>query len=91
MIEARNNHATGIVTDVVTDEQLVAVTGGWSCDVLISTEILQDGEWVQGKMNKCILNISKSGPANSIQILDIGWSSLDIMDDFKFISRISIL
>ena len=53
MIEARNNHATGIVTDVVTDEQLVAVTGGWSCDVLISTEILQDGDWVQGKMNKC--------------------------------------
>ena len=53
MIDARNDHATGIVTDVVTDEQLVAVTGGWSCDVLISTEILQDGDWVQGKMNKC--------------------------------------
>ena len=90
LMNPRFCHAAGIVTDLATDEQLVAVTGGWSCDVLISTEILHDGEWVQGKMNKCILNISKSGPANSIQILDIWWSSLYIMDDFVLISRISI-
>ena len=56
LTEARNNHASGIVTDVVTDEQLVAVTGGWSCDILTSTEILQNGEWVQGKTKKSILH-----------------------------------
>ena len=56
MIKARSGHAAGIVTDVVTDEQLVVVTGGWSCDILTSTEILQNGEWVQGKIEKSILH-----------------------------------
>ena len=56
-MEPRSHHDAGIVTDVVTDEQLVVVTGGWSCDVLTSTEIFQDGEWVQGKTNKSILHI----------------------------------
>ena len=55
-MKPRNYHAAGIVTDLVTDEQLVAVTGGWSCDILTSTEILQDGEWVQGKIEKIILH-----------------------------------
>ena len=57
-MESRSHHGAGIVTDVVTDEQLVVVTGGWSCDVLTSTEILQDGEWVQGITNKSILHTS---------------------------------
>ena len=48
-MEARELHAAGIVTDEMTDEELIAVTGGWSCGVLTSTEILQDGEWVQGR------------------------------------------
>ena len=59
MIKARSGHAAGIVTDGETDEQLVAVTGGWSCHFLTSTEILQDGEWVQGKIDKSILHISQ--------------------------------
>jgi hypothetical protein len=58
-MEPRSHHDAGIVTDVATDEQLVVVTGGWSCDVLTSTEILQDGVWVQGKTNKSILHISQ--------------------------------
>ena len=58
-MEPRSHHDAGIVTDVATDEQLVVVTGGWSCDVLTSTEILQDGEWVQGKTYKSILHISQ--------------------------------
>ena len=33
-----------------------------------------------------LIEVYKSGPANSIQILDIWWSSLGIMDDFKRIS-----
>ena len=53
-MKARGSHAVGIVTDLVTDEQLVTVTGGLSCGVLPSTEILQDGEWVQGKINETI-------------------------------------
>ena len=54
-MQARYEHAAGIVTDEVTDEALVAVTGGsyysngWI--YLDSTEILQDGEWVQGNIN----------------------------------------
>jgi hypothetical protein len=49
LMQARIYHATGIVTDEVTDESFVAVTGGH--DDLDSSEILQDGEWVQGKIN----------------------------------------
>ena len=52
----RASHAAGIITDLATDEQLVAVTGGWSCDTLTSTEILQNGEWVQGKTEKSVLD-----------------------------------
>jgi hypothetical protein len=56
LMQARNWHAVGIVTDEVTGEHFVAVTGGryYSDDwwfYLDSTEILQDGEWVQGKRN----------------------------------------
>ena len=51
LMQSRSFHAAGIVTDEVTDEDFVAVTGG----LLIlhyfdSTEILQDGMWVQGKI-----------------------------------------
>ena len=66
MMEERAHHAAGIVTDEVTDEQLVVVTGGWSCNILTSTEILQDGEWVQGKTTKSILDIS-----HYLKIIDI--------------------
>ena len=52
LIQGRNRHAAGIVTDEVTDEHFVAVTGGYYYYSynLDSTEILQDGEWVQGKI-----------------------------------------
>ena len=51
LMEARDGHAAGIVTDEVTDENFVAVTGGYNSIGLDSTEILQDGNWVQGKIN----------------------------------------
>ena len=54
-MQAKESHAAGIVTDEVTDEHFVAVTGGCNGDCLDSTEILQDGEWVQGKMNDTLL------------------------------------
>ena len=38
-------------------------------------------------LSNLLLIVSKSGPATSIQTHDIWWSSLDIMDDFKLISR----
>ena len=53
LMEVRFDHAAGLVTDEVTDEHYVAVTGGTSgggASVSDSTEILQDGEWVQGKI-----------------------------------------
>ena len=51
LMQGRYGHAAGIVTDEVTGEQFVAVTGGSGSGYLDSTEILQDGEWVQGKKN----------------------------------------
>ena len=50
LMQERAYHAAGIVTDEVTDETFVAVTGGENLEFLNSTEILQDGEWVQGNM-----------------------------------------
>ena len=54
LMQARYDHAAGIVTDEVTDESVVAVTGGAYYGDLDSTEILQDGEWIQGKINDTI-------------------------------------
>ena len=57
LMQAREWHAAGIVTDEVTDEHIVAVTGGRGysdSSYLDSTEILQDGEWIQGKINDTI-------------------------------------
>ena len=53
LIQARHSHAAGIVTDEVTDENFVAVTGGYYSGgyYLDTTEILQDGNWVQGNIN----------------------------------------
>ena len=46
LIHARSGLAAGIVTDEVTNENFVVVTE----DSQTTTEILQDGKWVQGKM-----------------------------------------
>ena len=69
LMQARGWHAAGIVTDEVTDENVVAVTGGSYSGVgdVGSTEIMQDGEWVQGK-------ISRGCPI-------IIWTGLDIKID----------
>jgi hypothetical protein len=62
LIEARHSHAAGIITDEMTGEDFVAVTGGTvtggnhHSDYLDSTEILQDGEWVQGKINDMLIS-----------------------------------
>ena len=57
LMQARYAHAAGIITDEVTGEHFVSVTGGvvTSGRVLNSTEILQDEEWVQGKINDMLL------------------------------------
>ena len=51
LIQARSDHAAGIVTDEVTGEHFVTVTGGVGSGFFDSTEILQDGDWVQGKIS----------------------------------------
>ena len=54
LIFPRSNHGSGIVTDLITRERLVIVTGGQSYDddfimtEYSSTEILIDGAWVLG-------------------------------------------
>ena len=64
LVQVRYRHAAGIVTDEVTDEDLVAVTGGYVMGfegpILDSTEILQDGEWVQGKISNTICYLLES-------------------------------
>ena len=45
LMEGRYGHAAGIVTDEVTNEKFVVVTGDY---FLNSTEMLQDGKWIQG-------------------------------------------
>ena len=52
LIEARSVHAAGIITDEVSDDHFVVVTGGHgSSGYLDTTEILDKGVWVQGKIN----------------------------------------
>ena len=59
LMQGRDGHAAGIITDEVTDENFVAVTGGSYYSngfvYLDSTEILQDGNWVQGNINDAII------------------------------------
>ena len=55
LMEARDGHAAGIVTDEVTDENFVAVTGGFGSEILDSTEILRDGNWIQGNKNDALV------------------------------------
>ena len=60
LMQARNSHAAGIVTDEVTDENFVAVTGGSYSSVYVflnSTEILQDGYWIQGNINNALCTL----------------------------------
>ena len=59
LMQGRILHAAGIVTDEVTDEHFIAVTGGFNYDsgyYLNSTEILQDGNFVQGKITPPLFN-----------------------------------
>ena len=66
LMQGRYKHAAGIVTDEESDEHFVAVTGGSldGINTLDSTEFLQDGEWVQGKICNtiCYLFLKFSGP-----------------------------
>ena len=51
LMQARIDHAAGVVTDEVTTEKLVIVTGGDHNGIrLDSTEMLFNNEWNQGKM-----------------------------------------
>ena len=51
LMQARINHAAGVVTDEVTTEKLVIVTGGDFNGVLLdSSEILFNNQWNQGKI-----------------------------------------
>ena len=60
LMQARYGNAAGIATDEVTDEHFVAVTGGIGSGHLDSTEILQDGEWVQGKISNRVVYAFKT-------------------------------
>ena len=59
MNQGRGAHAIGIVTDEVTQEKLIIVTGGYGYDMNIknyntdisnTTEVLFDGVWSMGKI-----------------------------------------
>ena len=55
LMQARWQHAAGIVTDQVTNEKLVIVTGGFHNPgiTLDSTEMLINNQWNQGKIAHC--------------------------------------
>ena len=46
LLKARDSHAAGIIIDEVTNEQFIAIVGGYNIE---STEILQDYTWILGK------------------------------------------
>ena len=53
MNKGRGAHAVGIVTDEVTQEKLIIVTGGfkhYDTDVSSTIEVLVDGVWSIGKI-----------------------------------------
>ena len=51
LMQARWQHAAGVVTDEMTTEKLVIVTGGAHNGIFLdSTEILISNEWNQGKI-----------------------------------------
>ena len=52
LLEARDLHSIGTVTDQDTKEKLVIIVGGFSDDGLDSIEMLLNGEWVTGKNHK---------------------------------------
>ena len=60
LMQARAYHAEGFVTDEVTNEDFLAVAGGYYMDDFDSTEILQDGNWLEGKMNDTIYQLLKT-------------------------------
>jgi hypothetical protein len=59
LMQSRYYHAAGIITDELTNENFVSVTGGFISQTgwhdskvfLDSSEILQDGKWIEGKVN----------------------------------------
>ena len=72
LMQSRYMHAAGIVTDELTNENFVVVTGGFLNVLsqtaihdfkvyLDSSEILQDGKWVEGKINNTINLLKISG------------------------------
>ena len=83
LMQARINHAAGIVTDDVTDEPFVVVTGGftggryysdgWFC--MDSTEILQDGEWIQGKIINTICHLLEMFWSCNTVVASAAWCS----------------
>ena len=62
LVEKRNSHAAGLITDKVTEETFLVVTGGNTGSYTqeypsASTEILQDDNWVLGKLKVFINNL----------------------------------
>ena len=52
LITGRYGHAAFLVTDEVSDENMIIVAAGaWYLEVLNSTEILHDDKWIEGKSN----------------------------------------
>ena len=49
LIIGRHGHAAFLVTDEISNENMVVVAGGSYLESLNSTEILRDGKWIEGK------------------------------------------
>ena len=51
MSQGRYDHASGLLTDNVTQEKFLVVTGGWNSNdvVLDSSLFLVKNQWIRGK------------------------------------------
>ena len=70
MLEGRNSHSSGTITDQITKEKFVIVVGGYNGSSHLglsysdSTEILLNGEWSTGKTSYRIIELPVLVPYN---------------------------
>ena len=53
LLEGRHSHGSATSVDKVTNAKIAVVTGGWNGNYMDSTELLINGHWETGTIQKC--------------------------------------
>ena len=53
LLEGRHSHGSATNVDKVTKAKIAVVTGGWNGNYMDSTELLINGQWETGTIQKC--------------------------------------